>query len=391
MIIKKNITNIPIVNSFNEWDPLEEIIVGRIEGAAVPVLTREFKTFAKPEYWNFFKEYGGKPYPKELLDRGIKALDNLQRVLEDQGIIVKRPEIINFTKPYKTPYFESTGFNTGNVRDFMLVIGDEIIESPMAYRCRYFEFEAYRELIKEYFKKGAKWTTAPKCSMKDALYDQDFPVDDPVESERLILSGRYITTEFEPCFDAADFVKFGKDIIVCRSLVTNRFGIEWMRRHLGPEYRIHIARFQDGSPMHLDTTWVPIGEGRVLSCPTRPCRDQHIIDMFINSGWEIFYPPAGLCPPEIPLHLTSRWLSMNIIMLDQNTVVVEESEKPTIKFLKNLGLKIVPVDIKGFFPFGGGLHCSTCDVRRKGALKSYLNVDEERMSQVQSSIEISNI
>jgi len=360
-----------IVNSFNEWDPLEEIIVGRVDGAVVPYLTREFKTFAKPEYWEFFKQYGGKPYPKEMLNKGKEALDNLQKTLEDEGVVVKRPEVIDFSKTYKTLYFESCGFNSGNVRDCLMVIGNEIIESSMAYRCRYFEFEAYRELIKEYFKKGAKWTAAPKCSMSNELYDQDFPVDDPKKCEELILSGRYITTEFEPCFDAADFTRFGRDILVSRSLVTNNFGIEWMRRHLGPEYNIHVVRFLDNSPMHMDTTWVPIGEGRVLTCPDRPCLDKHILDMFIRSKWEIITPPAGLCPPEIPLHLTSRWLSMNILMLDENRVVVEASEEPTIKFFKNLGLKPITVDFKHFFPFGGGLHCSTCDIRRKGTLKSY--------------------
>ncbi len=28
--------NICLVNSFNEWDPLEEIVVGRLEGATIP-------------------------------------------------------------------------------------------------------------------------------------------------------------------------------------------------------------------------------------------------------------------------------------------------------------------------------------------------------------------
>ena len=33
----KNKTDVyPIVNSYNEWDPLEEIVVGVIEGASVP-------------------------------------------------------------------------------------------------------------------------------------------------------------------------------------------------------------------------------------------------------------------------------------------------------------------------------------------------------------------
>ena len=32
-------------------------------------------------------------------------------------------------------------------------------------------------------------------------------------------------------------------------------GIEWMKRHLGNEYRIHILSFNDPSPMHIDASY----------------------------------------------------------------------------------------------------------------------------------------
>lgn len=57
-------------------------------------------------------------------------------------------------------------------RDILLVVGNEIIEAPMAWRARFFEYRAYRRIIKDYFNNGAKWTTAPKPTMADELYDQ---------------------------------------------------------------------------------------------------------------------------------------------------------------------------------------------------------------------------
>lgn len=57
-------------------------------------------------------------------------------------------------------------------RDILLVVGEEIIEAPMCWRSRFFEYRAYRDLIKEYFHAGATWTTAPKPLMDDALYDK---------------------------------------------------------------------------------------------------------------------------------------------------------------------------------------------------------------------------
>ena len=64
------------------------------------------------------------------------------------------------------------GFSGAFPRDIWMVIGNEIIESPMAWRSRFFEYRAYRKLMTEYFKKGAIITTAPKPLMTEDLYDQ---------------------------------------------------------------------------------------------------------------------------------------------------------------------------------------------------------------------------
>ncbi len=67
--------------------------------------------------------------------------------------------------------------------------------------------------------------------------------------------------------------------------VTNYFGIEWMRRHLGDKYNIHTLSFQDNpSAMHIDGTFNIIGPGLILANPTRHC-DQ--IDMFHKAGWKV--------------------------------------------------------------------------------------------------------
>ncbi|PIK33401.1 glycine amidinotransferase (L-arginine:glycine amidinotransferase) [Apostichopus japonicus] len=87
----------------------------------------------------------------------------------------------------------------------------------MSWRSRFFEYRAYRSLLKEYFKGGAKWTAPPKPQMCDELYDQNYPMNSVEDRHRLAAEGRFVTTEFEPCFDAADFMRAGKDIFVQRS------------------------------------------------------------------------------------------------------------------------------------------------------------------------------
>lgn len=67
------------------------------------------------------------------------------------------------------PYIK--GMYAAMPRDIIMVVGDEIIEAPMAWRSRFFEYRAYRSLMKDYFQRGARWTTAPKPQMADDLYD----------------------------------------------------------------------------------------------------------------------------------------------------------------------------------------------------------------------------
>ena len=208
-------------------------------------------------------------------------------------------------------------------RDILIVVGNEIIEAPMAWRSRFFEYRPFRKLIKEYFHAGAKWTAAPKPQMSDDLYvpESEFKVD---------TADTFVTTEFEPVFDAAEFTRIGKDIFVQRSQVTNNFGIEWMRRHLGDEYKIHVLDFQDKNAMHIDGTFIPLGPGKLLVNPKRPCitgltqktftyqgveKEYKLPEMF--KGWDIFIAQTPLLKPDHPLFFTSPWTaSCNIIMLD---------------------------------------------------------------------------
>ncbi|XP_061103153.1 glycine amidinotransferase, mitochondrial isoform X2 [Conger conger] len=260
------------VCAFNEWDPLEEVIVGRAENAHVPPFTVEVKANTYEKYWPFYQRFGGQVFPEDHLKKAIVEIEEMCNILRLEGVNVRRPEPIDWSFKYSTPDFTSTGMYAAMPRDILLVVGNEIIEAPMAWRSRFFEYRAYRPLIKEYFRKGAKWTTAPKPTMADDLYDQDYPIRTVEDRQKLATQGRFVTTEHEPCFDAADFIRAGRDIFVQRSQVTNFMGIEWMRRHLAPDYKVHIISFEDPNPMHIDGTFNIIGPGLVLSNPDRPCR-----------------------------------------------------------------------------------------------------------------------
>jgi len=82
----------PVVNAHSEWDPLEEVIVGIVEGAMIPPWDVIMEaTLDKKELWDFYREFGGTPWPKELIHAGKKDLDEFVHILEAGGVTVRRP------------------------------------------------------------------------------------------------------------------------------------------------------------------------------------------------------------------------------------------------------------------------------------------------------------
>jgi len=355
------------VSSHNEWDPLEEIIVGRLDGAVIPsshpVVTCNIPGMAaKAQALS-----AGIPYPWFMVEPAQRELDHFIAVLEGLGVTVTRPEPVKFRKKFATPDWSSRGFCNSCPRDSMLVIGDEIIETPMAWPCRYFETHSYRPILKDYFRRGARWTAAPKPQLTDELYDPDFVL--PERGEPL----RYILTEFEPVFDAADFFRCGRDLFVTRSNVTNAMGIDWLRRHLGEGYRIHEIESRCPNPMHIDTTILPLGPGKLLINPeyVDPDRLPELL-----KTWDILVAPEPDPIDDRVLKITSmcgKWLNMNVLCIDEKRVVVDPHHTGMMRAMEKWGFETIPVPFLHYAAFGGSFHCATLDVRRRGTLESYFD------------------
>jgi glycine amidinotransferase len=365
------VTNSSPVCSYNEWDPLEEVIVGIVDGAMVPSWHTIHRATVLPGQEKQMESLAKRtenqplPYPEWLVQAATKCVDGFAHILESEGVIVRRPDIVDYSASFRTPDWEvMNGFCSANPRDVFLVIGNEIIEAPMADRSRYFESWAYRSLLKEYLKGGARWVAAPKPQLLDTQYDPDYKTPAPGEERRFVI------TEFEPTFDAADFVRFGRDIFVQKSHVTNSLGIEWVRRHLGDEYRVHELQSLCPQALHIDTTLVPLAPGKVLVNPLFIDVD-NLPDYF--KSWDILLAPK---PNRTPMTLydtkvISQWVNMNVLSLDEERVIVEKSQESTIQALKDWGFKPIPCEFESYYPFMGSFHCATLDVRRRGELRSY--------------------
>ena len=53
--------------------------------------------------------------------------------------------------------------------------------------------------------------------------------------------------------------------------------------------------------------------------------------------------PRPTMPDSHPLWFSSKWLSMNVLMLDPQRVVVDANEVPTQKMFEKLGIKCIKV------------------------------------------------
>ena len=351
-----------VVCTYNEWDPLEEVIVGVIDKAVIPAPHVSMKATIPAGSWDEFLTYAGQPFPPEQLAIANREIDRFVEILEAEGVRVRRPEVIECNRGYATPDWSvNDRIMPANPRDLLLIVGDEIIESPMSWRVRYFEMFAYRRLLKEYFRAGARWVAAPRPELRDALYDQDYEV--PPRGVK-----RFVINEEEPIFDAADFTRCGRDIFVQRSNTTNLSGIEWVRRHLAPTYNVHELEITCRQPVHIDTTFVPLAPGKAIVSPEFIDKSK-LPPMFRT--WEVREAPPPPGGSDAASLMASCWLSINVLSLDEKRVVVEETQEPFIRFLKDWGFTPILCPFGNCYDFGGSFHCYTADVRRRGELKSY--------------------
>jgi glycine amidinotransferase len=186
------------VSSHNEWDPLEEIIVGRLESAVIPsshpVVTCNIPGVAA---WGQTLTAGFR-YPQLMLAPAQRELDGFVTLLMSLGIAVTRPEAVSHKKRFSTP-------------DWSSCVADD---QHAVSRTGVAEAGNHRNAD------GALDIGAPKPQLTDELYDPDVRL--PEKGEPM----RYILTEFEPVFDAADFFRCSRDLFVTRSNVTNASGIE---------------------------------------------------------------------------------------------------------------------------------------------------------------------
>jgi len=372
-----------VVWAWNEFDPLEEVIIGISHNSAVP--PNEPGHLSKVWHLPGTISDMGKMRDAEKVEKAGKELDNFAQILMDRGITVRRPEKVP-NVPVKTPNFSSEVMNGWTCpRDTLLVIGNEIIEAPLCWPSRVYEKFAYREILADYHARDPNfiWGSAPHPALPEKLFRPDYSPPDMTMERRLEQMARqeFVTVEgVEPVFDAADAIRCGRDIFVLASHTCNVMGFEWMRRECARQgVRAHLVTMPTvHNPSHIDASIMPlrppVGSEKGVLLVAPPVADSAIVGFFAENGWEIF-----LCPEpddwmsRDPSYRgkSSKWIALNILALDRETVVVADHDTALIKALEERNFTCVTLPFKNVIEFGGGIHCGSQDIRRRGEREDY--------------------
>ena len=205
-----------MIDSRNEWDPLQAIIVGSANHANWPATDPVFAEESQRTLWKDSPVPSG-PVPQLIIDQANRELDTLSETLLRLGVTVYRPQLMNFV--------ETQGMYNYCPRDRLLIWNDIIVDVNMMYPCRDQEIQNYNRLLGQ----ARQVMTMPR-------------------DQSMIL-------------DAANVCRLGDTWLFLESASGNRAAYEWLSAQF-PQINIELCNFYAG--VHIDSTIVPLREGLVL-------------------------------------------------------------------------------------------------------------------------------
>jgi len=350
------------VISNNDWDPLEEIIVGIADNALQPPMDISTHCFVYGgEKWEDIQHLQGTHEPW-VLEEGQEDLDRLADTLKSLGVTVHRPESIDNTKEFSTPEWKARGWYNFCPRDLMLPLDNLIIECPSPMRGRYFETRAYRKYLYDQMKDGTQWICAPKPVLEDDSYQFDNLDIGTLKNNEIV-------------FDAANIVRLGKDLLCQVSNSGNQLGFEWLQTVLKDKgYRVHTVE-KLYSFAHFDSTILPLRPGLVLFNAERVTPDNY---PKIFKDWDkIWFHPDRLAVPSANLDggiaPCSTSIGLNFLSVNPELVICDIEQEELRKELSKWGIESIGLPCRQARTMSGGFHCSTLDVKRKGKLEDYFS------------------
>jgi len=325
------------IGVFNEWSRLREVIVGILpEDMRVPAPTHMSYAYLDKATLALMEQHCGKTFysiAPSMMETAARQLEGLAKVYERAGVKVHRPRPLSEDELRFGAELAAGGAPI-YVRDPILVVGRNLIELAVKTPYRRREIFGLREMIEQ--------RLAEDVSARYLAMPQPRPVHPTRESDGP-----------GPFLEGGDIFIFDKDILVGNSgLASDRAGIAWLRRALGPEgYAVHEVPLT-GEWLHLDCMFAVIRPGLAVCCLSG------LADGLpsILKDWEII--PAT--------EKEAHHMGCNTVCLDANTPLVAEEHVRLIAELEKREVNVVSgfrMDVLS--KLGGGIRCASHPLRRE--------------------------
>jgi len=302
------------IHSYNEWDPLRSVVVGRADHANWPVNDPVFRSESERTLWKETPVPSG-PVPDWIIAEANEDLDQLVGVLKSLNVEVFRPDDFNFQA--------HDGMYNYCPRDRLLVYGDTIVNPAMMYPCRDMELQCYHDVVDS----AANYLFMPR-------------------HEGMTL-------------DAANIARLNDRWIYLESSSGNRAAYEWMCKHF-PQVDIELVNFYSG--VHIDSTIVPLREGLVLVNRSRvtPANLPRTL-----KDWEVIYCNHVEEQGFFQYPYASKWIALNMLVVNPYTVIVDKDQPMLIEILELNDFTVIPMQLRHSRTLGGGFNCVTLDLHRE--------------------------
>jgi glycine amidinotransferase/scyllo-inosamine-4-phosphate amidinotransferase 1 len=302
-----------MISSYNEWDTLKKVVVGRADFANWPVNDPVYRKEAANSLWTESAAPTG-PVPQWIIDETEEDLHTLCDTLAKLDVEVVRPDLLNFQA--------HDGLYNYCPRDRFLVYGNTIVDPAMMYPCRDMEYQCYMDIL------------------PDAAHVYHMPRDKGMT------------------LDAANILRLNDKMLMLESASGNRAAYDWMCEKF-PNVEIELCNFYSG--VHIDSTVVPLREGLVLLNGSR-VNESNCPNVF--SDWEKIYVDDVVPQTFYQYPYASKWIALNMLVVDPKRVICDSSQHELSKTLVAHGFEVIPLELRHSRTLGGGFHCVTLDLLR---------------------------
>jgi hypothetical protein len=328
-----------MINRYDNFSKLEEIVVGSVNYSMLDVVDKNDKQFFK-----------------DILDGQALVFLQLEKILEQFGVKVHRPIMFDHSKlqhelgiPFHPVNYV---YSSISPYDNFLTIENAVIEMTSSSPSSVHDHVQYQHIWKEKFDQGSRWLSMPRPSYSK-IHEQELPNN-------------------EPYADGPSFLLLGDTVFVTEQYCVNSMALDWFKREF-PNFKFKIFENTKG---HLDSYFAVIRPGLAISGLDK----NQLPKEFEN--WEILeFGKEDYSGVEFRNEAMqdndyeNTTLAVNTLVIDENNIVVIDSmldtHRSAMRKLESKKVNLIPLKYDVCRWTNQGIACITNPIRRQGTYQNY--------------------